>query len=140
MTGAAVWTAFLKRAYTGEPRTTSVHERKHADEIAKKKQFLEAQLDDSESEFHFQDEADEQPAPLGAPATIQPSADAAEMADDGGELTLEGDEGGLKLEGDDGGLKLEGDGFGELKLQEEVADTEIIEAEEFLDDEEESKS
>jgi hypothetical protein len=133
------WTAFLKRAYTGEARTESVHERKHADEIAKKTKFLEARLDDSESEFHFQDEAGEQPAPLGAPAAIEPAAELAEMATDVDELRLEGDDGGLKLEGDGGGLKLEDDGFGEFKLQDDVADAEIIEAEEFLDDEKESK-
>ena len=158
---ATCWTAFLKRSYTGPRRVALTHERIQADEIAKKRKFTTATLDDSAPEFKFQGELEPrlQPyaSPFKTPAKDQglklPSKDQRlKLGDIDSELTLEGSGGPLKLEGDDGGLKLEGDDgglkledFGELKLQADdptpakselnFDDIDIIEDVEILEDE-----
>lgn len=148
-----VWTAFLKRPYSGERKSRAAHERREADEIAKKKKFLTAALDDNEPEFAFQAEVQPPPPTITptetTPSTLQPAVVIQPTADDGdvelqlegdaGSLTLEGNDGELKLEGDDGGLKLEGDGGPELTLEDELTEADIIEADEIPDGEEERK-
>jgi hypothetical protein len=114
-----IWTAFVKRPHSGERSVELKQKHIVDDEVAKKQQFLAAQLDDAEMEFKFQDEV-EQPQVTSDESDLQIQA-----LDDG--LKLEDE---LKLEGDDGGeLKLEGDDESELKLRDEVAEAEVIDAE-----------
>jgi hypothetical protein len=107
------WTAFIKRPYTGDRPVELSHTRVHEDEVRKKQQFATSQLDDGEIEFKFQDEEPATPSPAGAGDTL-------------GEF---GDE--LKL-GDE--LRIQGDEESELKLEDDVAEAEIVEAEEFEDE------
>jgi hypothetical protein len=150
MGDSMIWTAFLKRPYTGERPVSLKHAVREADEIAKKKKFLAAQLDDSEPEFAFegelkprpqaysmQDFGEDLPGERGGVPQTQPDAGELKFEPDAEELKLEDEGGGLKLEGEEGELKLAGDN--ELTLEDAEDDGEVLEAEAILEDEEEQK-
>ena len=118
MGDSMLWTAFIKRPYTGERPVQASHTRVHEDEVAKKRQFAATTLDDGEIEFKFQDEEPATPAPVGTDAAL------VEFGDD------------LKL-GDD--LKIQDDDESELKLGDDVAEAEIVEAEELIEEEDEGQ-
>lgn len=118
MGDSMLWTAFIKRPYTGERSVELSHTRVHEDERKKKHQFAASTLDDGEIEFKFQDEEPPTPAPIEASVTLDSGGDELQLGDD---------------------LKIEGDDESELKLVDDVAEAEVVEAEELIPEDNEGQ-